>query len=113
MRLQYVCNACRLPNTYAPITATRGDLQMKVGDEVQVCCKHCKEEQKIHLNKISALLDNRWIVISFFVSLVISLVLWNLFSGIWLVVAIPLPMILWATENKAVGNFNRYRIRKK
>ena len=86
---------------------------MKMGDEVLVTCKGCKEEQKVHLNKISAVLDNRWIVISFVVSLLISLVLWNLFSGVWLVVALPLPLILWAAENTAVGNFNKYRIRRK
>ena len=113
MRLQYVCVSCRQPNKYTPVAATRGDLQMKMGDEVQVSCKRCKEEQKVHLNKISAAVNNKWIVISFLISLIISLILWILFTGIWLIIAIPIPMILWAAENNAVRNFNRYRIRKK
>lgn len=46
MRLQYNCSSCKKGNYFKPKTATRGDLQMKLGDEVKVNCKIVETQKK-------------------------------------------------------------------
>ncbi len=105
---------------------TRAQLQMKYGDTVQVNCQNCGKIEKKHLNKISAIVDNRLVVAGFILGLLIVAVLFG-YMGImmehslafWKVLAISgttisgIPIFFWNRENKAVSNFNRYAIRKR
>jgi len=113
MRLRYSCSICKASNYFTPKAPTRADLQMKFGsDEVQVNCKHCGKLEKKHINKISGTADNRMILIGLGIGVIVGITV-LLFYGFIGVVALAIPLLFWAAENKAVGEFNRYRIRKK
>ncbi len=112
MRLEYTCSGCKKQNNYTPVTVTRGDLQMKVGDEVTVNCSHCGKMDKKHINRIDAVIDNRKILIAISISALVAIVLWNLYGGIG-ALFFTIPIIVWIQESKATNDFNSYKIRRK
>ena len=86
-------------------------------------CSNCGKLEKKHINRISAVVDNRIVVTGFIVGLCILIVAgsYTLLSSynlaLWKFLALAggtlsgIPVFLWNMENKAVGNFNRYAIR--
>lgn len=112
MRLEFTCFQCKIQNKFVPVTATRGQLQMKIGDEVEVECKYCNRTDKKHINRIDAVVDNKKILIVFIISIVISVVLFFLFGFIGTLV-MSLPILMWVQEGKSTSDFNSYKIRRK
>jgi hypothetical protein len=104
---------------------SRAQLQMNFGDFVKVNCNNCGKQDKLHLNKISAVVDNRLILgglicgiaivvligIFFDVITIYAFSLWKVFAFSGFAIS-GLPFYFWNTENKAVGHFNRYAIKK-
>lgn len=125
MILKYTCTSCKQRNRFKPKMHSRADLQMKFGDKVKVNCKNCGKVDKVHLNKINAVVDNR-LVVGGFIGGLILVVLFFVVGGIfaerglstWKIIAasasalVGIPTYLWNLENKAVGNFNRYAIKR-
>ncbi|MFK7813276.1 MAG: hypothetical protein AB8B59_12345 [Maribacter sp.] len=112
MRLQYHCSDCRRTNYISPVVPTRGDLQMKVGDAIGVNCKHCGHLGKKHINKITAVSDNRIILGALVLGIIVTIAL--LFSfGLIAVIALTLPILAWIYENNSTNSFNKYAIRRK
>ena len=125
MRLVYICSVCKQQNFFKPKVDSRAKLQMMFGDEVKVNCNNCGKFDKKHLNRISAVVDQRLVIGGFLLGLGIVL-----FSGIylmfmsqiglalWKTIAVVggtiagIPVFLWNRENTAVGNFNRYAIKR-
>ena len=91
---------------------------MKFGDTVKVSCNSCGKGEKKHLNKIRAVVDNRLVVGGFIAGVLIVLFLVNYVIMSWKTLAIAgstisgIPVFFWNLENKAVGNFNRYAIKR-
>ncbi len=112
MRLQYNCTSCRNTNYFRPVVATRGDLQMKMGDEVEVKCEFCKEMQKKHINKITAVADKRMLIVGGILGLVSAIILWLSFGAIGVVTAV-VPILIGVYESNAANSFNKYMIRRK
>ncbi len=104
---------------------SRAELQMKFGDTAKVNCENCGKVDKVHLNKINAVVDNR-LVVGGFIGGLILVVLFFVVGGkleerslsTWKLIAasasalVGIPTYLWNLENKAVGQFNRYAIKK-
>ncbi len=112
MRLEYTCVSCKKQNNYKPVTSTRGELQMKVGDEVDVNCGHCGKIDKKHINRIDAVADNKKILIAFLISAVASLVLYSYF-GLVGTITVGIPLLMWVQEGKSTNQFNSYKIRRR
>ena len=125
MRLTYTCSTCKKQNYLKLKASSRADLQMKFGDEMKVNCNSCGKFEKRHINRISAVVDNRQVVGGFVAGLIIVLLsgvylFSSLNTGIawWKVIAAAgstiagIPVFLWNRENKVVGDFNRYAIRR-
>ena len=126
MRLIYTCSSCKKQNYFKPKMDSRADLQRKFGDEVQVNCNNCGKLEKKHLNRISAQVDNRLVVMGFVLGLLLVMFLIFFtqsaatdYSSGWKFLAVSgttiaaLPMYLWNRENKIVRVFNSYAIKKK
>ncbi|WP_271768482.1 hypothetical protein [Aquimarina algiphila] len=112
MKLEFTCSQCKIQNKFVPVVSTRGQLQMQVGDEVEVECKYCNRKDKKHINRIDAVVDNKKILIVFIISMVISVVLFFMFGLIGSLV-ISLPILMWIQEGKSTSDFNSYKIRRK
>ena len=118
MRLTYTCSSCKKTNYFKPIMNSRAQLQMKFGDTVRVSCNNCGKDEKKHLNKIRAVVDNRLVIGGLIVGVLIVLFLVNYVIISWKILAIGgstiagIPVFFWNLENKAVGNFNRYAIKR-
>ncbi|MDH7447360.1 hypothetical protein [Aquimarina sp. 2201CG14-23] len=112
MKLEYTCSGCKKQNKYTPVVATRGDLQMKVGDEVNVNCGHCGKQDKKHINRIDGVVDNKIILIAIVASVIVTIVLWNFYGAIGSITGV-IPAFVWMYETKAANNFNSYKIRRR
>ncbi|WP_109851081.1 hypothetical protein [Aquimarina sp. AU58] len=112
MKLEFTCSQCKIQNKFKPVTVTRGELQMKIGDEVQVTCKYCNKEDKKHINRIDAVVDNRKILFALIISGVVAIVLLS-FYGLIALAVISIPLLIWIQESKSTNHFNSYKIRRK
>lgn len=84
---------------------------MKSGDEVRVNCKNCGKQDKKHLNRISAVTDNRIVFVGLILGIFGTLALWN-YVGAIATITFTLPIIFWKYELEKVRNFNSYAIKK-
>lgn len=112
MRLEFTCSQCKIQNNFTPVTTTRGELQMKIGDEVEVACGYCNKEDKKHINRIDAVVDNRKIVIALVISAVVTVILFSIF-GLIGTITITIPVLIWIQESKSTNHFNSYKIRRR
>ncbi|MDY8137163.1 hypothetical protein [Aquimarina sp. 2201CG5-10] len=112
MRLEYTCAGCKKQNNFTPVTTTRGDLQMKVGDEVNINCDHCGKDDIKHINRIDAVVDNRKILIALAISAVITIFLWSFYGAIGTITG-TIPIFVWIYESRATNDFNSYKIRRR
>ena len=112
MKLEYTCSSCKKQNNYKLVTPTRGELQMKVGDEVDVNCNHCGKLDKKHINRIDAVVDSKKMLIAFLISAVVTVILYGFF-GLIGTITFSIPLLMWIQENKSISHFNSYKIRRR
>ena len=113
MRLAYTCSSCKEQNHLKEKAATRPELQMKLGkDEVQVNCDSCGKLDKKHINQITAVIDNRMILLGLGLGVIVTLALWNTFGAIS-TLSLGIPFLFWVSESKGLSSFNKYMIRRK
>ncbi|WP_254073616.1 hypothetical protein [Cellulophaga sp. HaHaR_3_176] len=99
-------------NYYKSSETTRGDLQMKEGDEVRVNCTKCSRVEKKHINNIEAVIDMRLIILGIALGIFSTLILLGLYGAIGMV-SFAIPILMWLQESNAVNGFNKYTIRRK
>ena len=112
MRLEYTCSSCKKQNNYTPLAPTRGDLQMKVGDEVSVNCNNCGRIDKKHINRIDAVMNIRKMMFAFIISGIVTIILFSFF-GLVGTITFSIPLLMWVQENKSINHFNSYKIRRR
>ena len=112
MKLQYYCSSCKRTNDFRPKAATRGDLQMQIGDEAQVNCKNCGNREKKHLNNIHAVVNNNIILAGVALGIMATISLWNYYGAV-AAATFLVPILFWVQENNAVTGFNKYLIKRK
>ena len=113
MRLTYTCRVCKQQN-YLPIKEeTRPDLQKKVNaDEVRVNCKNCGIDDKRHINRITAIPDNRIILVGVIMGVILTFVLIQ-YLGLIASIAFSTPIFVWKYESEQAHKFNSYALRRK
>ena len=113
MRLTYTCRSCKKRN-YLPIKeATRPDLQKRINaDEVRVNCNNCGKDDKRHINRITAVPDNRILLGGSIFGLFVVLVL-IVYFGLIATIAFSIPIIVWKFESEEAHKFNSYAIKRK
>jgi len=107
-----MCQACKKQIFLPYKSNTRPDLQMELGgDEIKVNCNSCGKFNKKHINKITAVVDNRLIFIGTIGGIILSIML-IYYIGLIASITLSLPFIIWSYEQKKAHQFNIYRIRK-
>lgn len=113
MRLTYTCSVCKKQNFLIVKEDTRTNLQMKLrSDEVKVNCNNCGKLDKKHLNRITAVPDNRIIIVGTVVGMISTIVLWN-FLGAIAVFTFSIPIMFCKYESEHAHRFNSYVIKRK
>ncbi|WP_298485245.1 hypothetical protein [uncultured Maribacter sp.] len=113
MRLTYTCRVCKQQN-YLPIKEeTRPDLQKKVNaDEVRVNCKNCGKDDKRHISRITAIPDNRIILVGVIMGVILTFVLIQ-YLGLIASITFSTPIFVWKYESEQAHKFNSYALRRK
>lgn len=113
MKLTYTCSACKKQNYLKAKAETRPDLQMKMAnDEVRVNCDHCGKMDKKHINRITAVVDNRIMLAGIGVGVLSTIVLWNFFGAI-ATVTFCIPIFFWKYYSEKAHRFNSYALKRK
>ncbi|WP_350289443.1 hypothetical protein [uncultured Croceitalea sp.] len=112
MNLVHNCSSCKKTNTFPEKAPDRGKLQMKLDNsEVQVNCKNCGKLEKIHLNKITAIINYTPILIAFVISLIVTAILWLTYGAIG-TITMTIPILFWMVESNATNTFNKFLVRR-
>ncbi|MCL6266737.1 hypothetical protein [Flagellimonas myxillae] len=112
MRLTYTCAACKRQNFLREKADTRPELQQKVGrDEIQVNCDNCGKLDKKHINRITAVVDQRVTAVGLAIGGVVSFILIYLF-GLIATITLSFPIIVWRYESENAHKFNSYAIKR-
>ncbi|EAR02709.1 hypothetical protein [Maribacter sp. HTCC2170] len=112
MKLSYTCSACKKQNTLKEKENTRAELQMKLrGDEVHVNCQNCGKMDKKHLNRITAIVDNRIVLLGVGLGIISTIVLWS-FLGAIAVFTFSIPIMFWRHDSEKAHKFNSYIIKR-
>lgn len=113
MKLSYTCSICKKQNTLKEKKDTRAELQMELrSDEVHVNCQNCGKRDKKHLNRITAVVDNRIVLLGISVGIISTIVLWN-FLGAIAVFTFTIPILFWRYESEQAHKFNSFLIKRK
>lgn len=112
MKLATRCNSCNQEIILPYKAATRGDLQMKEGDEVKAFCPRCGATHKKHLNDIYAEENKMLHLLAVGIGLVLTVILWR-FYGVIGGVALGASLLFLREHYNSVRAFNRYRIHRK
>ncbi len=112
MRLTYTCSSCKRVNYLKNRAETRPELQKKLGrDEVQVNCDGCSKLDKKHINRITAVIDQRITLIGLIVGGIASFVLIYYF-GLIAAITLSFPIVVWRYESENAHKFNSYAIKR-
>ncbi|MGW9684674.1 hypothetical protein [Flagellimonas sp. 2504JD1-5] len=88
-------------------------MQMKVGkDEIHVNCNTCGKMDSKHINRITAVVDNRVMLAGIITGIIATIVLWNYFGAI-AVFTFCIPIIFWRYESKKAHRFNTYALKRR
>lgn len=113
MRLTYTCKACKRQNFLTLKEETRPDLQRRVNaDEVRVNCKNCGKDDKRHINRITAIPDNRIILVGVIMGVILTFVLIQ-YLGLIASITFSTPIFVWRYESEQAHKFNSYALRRK
>ncbi len=113
MRLTYTCRACKRRNFLNLREDNRANLQMKVNDEeVIVNCNNCGKTDKRHINRITAIPDNRVIIVSVVLGVVVTAILIS-YLGFIASFSFSIPIFVWRYEGEQAHKFNSVVIRRK
>ncbi len=86
---------------------------MKTGnDEVHVNCDYCGKLDKKHINRITAVVDNRIMLVGVGVGVISTIVLWNFFGAI-ATITFCVPIIFWRYDGEKAHRFNSYALKRK
>ena len=113
MRLTYTCKACKRQNFLTLKEETRPDLQRRVNaDEVRVNCDTCGKVDKRHINRITAIPDNRIILVGTITGIIVTALL-IYYLGLIAVITFSIPIFVWKYESEQAHKFNSYALRRK
>jgi hypothetical protein len=112
MRLTYICASCKKQNYLSEKDDDSASLQRRLSsDEIRVNCNSCGKMDKKHLNKITAVADNRIVLLGIPLGILVTATLIFVF-GLLAAITFSIPIYIWSYEQKKAHQFNLFRIRK-
>lgn len=110
INFHFDCPSCKAKNNVSIDAEDRGQLQMKKGEKIDFSCYSCLKKEKIHINKIYAEPSKNIYIAAFIISVLLTIVFWNL--GFIITLSLGFPMIVYLYQQNLSRNFNNYKIRK-
>jgi len=104
------CPYCKEKNKISVEEEDRGQLQIKKGNEISFTCESCHKKEKIHINKIYAEPSKIIYLAAIIVSILVTVLFWNL--GFIITLSFGLPMLIFLYQQSLARNFNNYKIRR-
>ena len=104
------CPYCREKNKISVEEEDRGQLQIKKGNEIDFTCQSCHKKEKVHINNIYAEPSKIIYLVAIIVSILVTVLFWNL--GFIITLSFGLPMLIFLYQQSLARNFNNYKIRR-
>jgi len=111
MRLSTVCNSCNERTSIKSKATDRPELIKDKGENFNIQCGNCNKNLTIHVNDVRAQPDVKILAFAGFVGILITIILWVLLGAVG-TISLGIPILIWAQQNKAVHDFNRYMTRR-
>jgi hypothetical protein len=112
MKIISTCKSCKSPTKLKTGATNRPDLIKEQGEEININCSNCGNNQKHHVNDFQAVANPTFAIIAAIISLILSVVLWNS-VGIIGTASIIIPLLIWKQQMSTTAIFNNYRTRRK
>jgi hypothetical protein len=109
MKLYITCSSCYKDIKIKQKATTKFEFERKFGEELEVNCKHCGTSNTKHVNRVFAKAEWFWVLISFGISVLLSLLLIFIIGGIG-IVFITVPVLITFGQQKSINAFNRSMI---
>jgi len=104
------CPFCKQKNKISVEEEDRGQLQIKKGNEIDFTCQSCHKKEKVHINNIYAEPSKIIYIASIIVSILVTVLFWNL--GFIITLSFGIPMLIFLYQQSLARNFNNYKIRR-
>jgi len=109
MTVSYYCKSCKKNNKIKTKAKNRFELQQEIGNEINYRCTSCGTLENRHINRLSADPNYTIFFISLFVSVILTVLLWNV--GFIAMVTLMLPFWAYFDSLKKANLFNKTRVR--
>lgn len=111
MKLFTKCNSCKEEISIKSNASTRADLEMEKGEVFNATCTSCGINHKKHVNDVRAKQNNIIVLGGIGISIIVTIVLWNVFGAIGTISG-AIPILIWRQQSNSVYAFNTYRVRR-
>ncbi len=111
MRLSTICTSCKERTPVKSKATDRPELIKDIGETFNLQCNHCHKNHTVHVNDVRAQPDPKVLGLGLLVGIIITIILWAVLGAVG-TISIGIPILIWAQQNKAVHNFNRYMTRR-
>ncbi len=109
MKLYTTCSSCYKNIKLKQKATTKFEFQRNFGEEIELNCNHCGTSNTKHVNRIFAKSEWFWVLISFGISVLLSILLFFIIGGIG-IVFISVPVLITFGQQKSINAFNRSMI---
>lgn len=111
MHLSTICPSCKERTTIKSKASDRPELIKDKGETFNLQCQNCNKNHSVHVNDVRASPDMKVMGLGVIVGILIAILLWILIGAVG-TISIGIPILIWAQQNKAVHDFNRYMTRR-
>ena len=105
------CASCNEPIVVKSNASTRPNLAKENGEILHLEYTKCRNITKKHVNDIQAKENLVFIAAGILISLIVTLVLWNILAG-FSTISLAIPLLIWQGDSKAAHSFIRYRLKR-
>ena len=101
------CAFCSEPIVVKSRASTRPELAKEKGELLPLECTKCRNITQRHVNDIKAKENLVFIAAGILISLIVTLVLWNILAG-FSTISLAIPLLIWQGESRAAHSFNEH-----
>ena len=107
-----ICPGCKQDHPIKGEAKTRGDLQMKKGDQFPFNCVHCGKMANAHVNDVKAKIDKRIMAAASVFAVIAGTFVFYYISAVGGLAFLLIPMAFWRQQETTVSAFNLYKIKR-
>ncbi|MBS3738001.1 MAG: hypothetical protein KGY51_03260 [Psychroflexus sp.] len=109
MKLYTTCSSCYKDIKLTQKATTKFEFERKYGEEIELSCRKCDTSNTKHVNRIFAKTEWFWVLLSFGISVFVSLILIFSFGGFGFFVLFAPAAVVFG-QQKSISAFNRSKV---